>query len=226
MTNEEMENKIREAEDTLKRGFCCKGFAIDYENCVGLAKRANAIFMVHVDWGENHDADEETLAAELDRLFCIMNDEEWSSLIKNPGLGHSFKGGLDMARRYMQGKPVGTRSSSWQQQVKLPKAIIPKYQKALDEFTKNECWRDDYEAAPHCIKVWKELEYYEQWYEKRHGHEPEGEEAAEMDRIESENTAKMKKADWLYLADNCCYGNMARSILRPRYLKAAEECKE
>lgn len=47
-----------------------------------------------------------------------------------------------------------------------------------------------------------------------------------MDRIETENAAKMKKADWLYLADNCCYGNMARSILRPRYPKAAEECKE
>lgn len=223
MTNEEMEEKIRKAEDTLKQGCCCKGFAIDYENCVGLAKRANAIFMVHVDCGENYDADKETLAEELDRLFCTMNDEEWSSLIANPGLGHCFKGGLDMARRYMQGMPPGTRSSSWQWRIKLPKAIIPKCQTALDEFTKNEFWRGDYEAAPHCVKVMKELEYYEQWYEERHGHEPKGDEAEELDRIWDENDSKMKKSDWLYLADNCCYGNMAEHYIRPFYLRQAEK---
>ena len=121
MTNEEMEEKIRKAETTLKQRLCCGGFATDYEKAIGLAKRANAIFMVHVDWGENYEADNETLAAELDRLFCIMNDEEWDSLIKHPGLGHSFKGGLAMAREHMQGKPIGTRSASWQSQVKLPK---------------------------------------------------------------------------------------------------------
>ena len=224
MTNDEMENKIREAEDTLENGLCHKGFSIDYEKCVGLAKRANAIFMVDVAWGENHDADEETLSAELDRLFCIMDDREWDSLVEHPGLGHCFKGGLRKAREYMQGKPVGTRSSSWQWLCKLPKAIIPKCQAALDEFTKNEFWWGDYEAAPHCIKVMKELEYYDQWYEKRHGHELQGEEE-EMDRIMEENASKMKKADWLYLADHC-YGTMARGILRPRYLKAAEDCKE
>lgn len=226
MTDEEMEAKIQEAEKKLKEGFCSKGFQIDYEESVGLAKRANAIFMVHVEWGENYDADTETLAAELDRLFCIMDDEEWDSLIEHPGLGHSFKGGLWQAREYMQGKPVGARSSSWQCRIMLPKAIIPKCQAALDEFTKNEFWRGDYEAAPHCIKVMKELEYYCQWYEERHNHEPQGEEAKELDRIEAENAAKMKKADWLYLANHCCYSAMERSLARPHYLKMAAKCKE
>ena len=226
MTNEEMEEKIRKAENTLKQRLCCGGFATDYEKAIGLAKRANAIFMVHVDSGENYEADNETLAAELDRLFCIMNDEEGDSLIKHPGLGHSFKGGLAMARKHMQGKPIGTRSASWQSQVNLPKAIIPKCQAALDDFTKNEFWRCDYENAPYRIKIWKELVYYRQWHEKRHGHEAKGEDAAELDRIWRGNLPKMKKVDWLYLADNCCYSNMERYYLRPRYLKQAEECKE
>lgn len=225
MTNEEMEKKIQEAEETLKKGFCCKGFHDDYEESVGLAKRVNAIFMVHVKSGENYDADKETLAAELDRLFCIMNDEEWDSLIEHPGLGHCFKGGLSQARKYMQGKPVGTRSSTWQWRVVLPKAIIPKCQAALDEFTKNEFWKDAYESAPHCIKVMEELQYYEQWYEERHNHEPQGEEAKELDRIRAENYAKMKKSDWLYLADHC-YSAMERSLIRPHYLRAAAKCKE
>ena len=225
MTKDEMEAKIREAEDTLKKGFCCKGFSLDYENAIGLAKRANAIFMVHVDSGENYDADREMLDAELDRLFCIMDDSEWDSLIEHPGLGHSFKGGLCRARQYMQGKPVGTRSSSWQWRVELPKAIIPKFQEALDEYTKNEYWRWDYEDAPYRVKISKELEYYYAWYEERHGHEPEGEEAAELERISDENLAKMKKADFLYLADHC-YGTMERALIRPRLLKAAESCKE
>ena len=49
----------------------------------------------------------------------------------------------------------------------------------------------------HCIKVRKELQYYEQWYEERHNHEPQGEEAKELDRIRAEDYAKMKKSDWL-----------------------------
>ena len=31
MTNEEMEKKIQEAEETLKKGLCCKGFQCHYE---------------------------------------------------------------------------------------------------------------------------------------------------------------------------------------------------
>ena len=86
-------------------------------------------------------------------------------------------------------------------------------------------WRSDYEAAPHCVKVMRELNYYRIWYMLRHGHEPEGEEAAELERISSENSAKMKKADYLYLAGHC-HGAMARALARPRFLKAAEECEE
>ena len=111
MTDAEMETKIQEAEEKLKECFCSKDLQIDYEESVGLAKRANAIFMVHVEWGENYDADTETLAAELDR-------------------------------------------------------------------------------------------------------------------IEAENAAKMKKADWLYLANHCCYSAMERSLARPHYLKMAAKCKE
>lgn len=225
MTKDEMEAKIQEAESTLKNGFCSKGFSLDYENAVGLAKRANAIFMVDVDWGENYEADEEMLAEELDRIFCIMNDEEWDSLIRHPGLGHSFKGGLPLARQNMQGKPVGTRSVFWQCQINLPKAIIPRCQAALDEYTKNETWRCDYVEAPRCVKIMRELGYYCAWYEKHHGHEPEGDEAAELARISKENSAKMKKADFLYLADHC-YGTMAQALARPRFLQAAERCKE
>ena len=221
MTGEEMEAKIREAEDTLKKGFCAKGFAMDYEKCVGLAKRANAIFMASVDWGENYEADRETLSAELDRIFCLMNDEEWESLIRHPGLGHCFKGGLAQARKYMQGKPVGTRSSSWQWRVKLPKAIIPMCQAALDEFTQNEFWRHDYEAAPHNVKVGKELKYYEQWYMERHGHEPQGEVKAELDRLWEER--EMKRSDWLYLANHCLTAR-ERSTAGRFYLKCAAEC--
>ena len=79
--------------------------------------------------------------------------------------------------------------------------------------------------APHCVKIMRELRYYRAWYEKRHGHEPEGDGAAELAWISKENSAKMKKADFLYLADHY-YGTMAQALARPRFLKAAEACKE
>ena len=49
--------------------------------------------------------------------------------------------------------------------------------------------------------------------------------AKELDRIRAENYAKMKKSDWLYLADHC-YSAMERSLIRPHYLRAAAKCKE
>ena len=118
-----------------------------------------------------------------------------------------------------------THQNRGHRRAKLPQAVFPKFQAALDEFTVNEFWREDYEDSPLCVKVRIELGYYYSWYVDQHGHEPAGEEAAELERISRENTARMKRADWLYLADHC-HSAMERCLARPHYLKAAEACKE
>ena len=94
---------------------------------------------------------------------------------------------------------------------KTMKAQIEKYQKALDEFMKNEFWRELYEMAPNGAKGWLEAEFDESESDEEPPDGPDPDAHLYMDRMTSE--------DWLWLARYDCHHPLQKKF----FLQKAEE---
>ncbi len=94
------------------------------------------------------------------------------------------------------------------------KALIEKFQKGLDEFMKNEFWRDLYESAPDGAKRFLEGEFDASTGDKEPPDGPDPDAHLYLDH--------MKRVDWEWLAEFDSYHPRQKAY----FLKMAREANE